>query len=127
MENKILINRKLPSLNDVIQKNRQNRYEGARYKSEIESDIAWAIKKAMQEGNLHPVEKPCIAIIDWYEGDRRRDVDNIQSSAKFILDALVEQKILKNDNRRHVKQVFHTVHDAEKHYVEVRLVEDFGV
>lgn len=59
--------------------------------------------------NLTPVDCPVIIELSWQEPNNRRDVDNIQSSKKFILDALVEMKILPNDTRKWVTQIYDTV------------------
>lgn len=110
---------KLPSLNETINENRSNRYAGAKLKKEIETLIGWAIKKA----KLTPIENPCVIEIDWHEATKRRDVDNIHSSVKFILDALVKNGILKNDSRRYVKQIYHQVIDDKTNFVIVRIKE----
>ena len=114
-----IIKDKLPSLNDVIEKNRTNRYAGAKLKRDIETCIGWAIKEAA----LKPITNPCVIEIEWHEATKRRDVDNIHSSVKFILDALVKNGILKNDSRRYVKQIYHTVVDNTTNYVVVRIKE----
>lgn len=114
-----IIKEKLPSLNDVIEKNRTNRYAGAKLKKDIETHIGWAIRAAA----LKPITNPCVIEVDWHEATKRRDVDNIHSSVKFILDALVKCGILKNDNRRYVKQIYHTVIDDDTNFVVVRIKE----
>lgn len=121
--NQFKIKAKLPSLNDVIAKNRANRYMGAKFKKEIEEVIGWAIKQALTMRTLKPVEKPCYLEIDWHEATKRRDADNVQSSQKFILDAMVENGILKNDSRRYVKQIYHQIIDDNDDYVVVRIIE----
>lgn len=118
--NTFTIHRKLPSLNEVIQKNRANKYAGAQFKADIEEAIGWDIKQALTTGALKPVTKPCMIEMLFYESTKRRDVDNIQSSQKFILDAMVKNGILKDDSRRYVKQIKHTVIDA--HIDEVRVI-----
>ena len=104
---------KLPSLNEVINKNRQNKYAGAALKKDIEEAIGYYIQKAINEGTLHQQVKPCWIIIEWTEKTKRRDADNIQSSQKFILDALVKNGILENDNRNHVVNVVHIITEGE--------------
>lgn len=121
--NTFTIKAKLPSLNEVIGANRENRYKGGRFKSDIEEVIGWAIKQAITMKTLKPVEKPCVIYIDWHEATKRRDVDNIQSSQKFILDAMVQNGILINDSRRYVKQVNHKVIDDSMDYVVVKIEE----
>lgn len=123
MDNTFIIEEKLPSLNDVITKNRTNRYVGAKFKKSIEDIIGWSIKKALLTKTLKPVYSACVIEIDWHEATKRRDADNIQSSQKFILDAMVKNGILPNDNRRYVKQIFHNIVDDEIDYVVVRIYE----
>ena len=118
-----IIKEKLPSLNDVICANRANRYAGAKLKKEIETSIGWAIKEAVLTKNLKPITNPCVINIEWHEATKRRDVDNIHSSVKFILDALVKNGILKNDSRRYVKQIYHNVIDDKENFVVVRIKE----
>ena len=124
--NTFIINEKLPSLNDVIAKNRSNRYEGAKFKKGIETYIGWAIKEAVLAKVLKPATNPCVIEIEWHEATMRRDVDNIQSSQKFILDAMVKNGILQNDSRRYVKQIYHKVIDDNSNYVVVRIIEEGG-
>jgi Holliday junction resolvase RusA-like endonuclease len=69
------------------------------------------------------VEKPCEIFIEWHEKTKRRDVDNIQSAQKFILDALQQHNIIKNDSRKYVKQIHHTVIDDKRDFVIVRIEE----
>ncbi len=89
---------KLPSLNDYINANRTNPHKGASFKKRVESDIILAIKAQ----RVHPITLPCIVSMTFVEGDRRRDVDNVESAKKYILDALVSIGILKGDSPKHV-------------------------
>lgn len=114
---------KLPSLNEVIRKNRTNRYAAATMKKQLEAQIMGYIQVNMRFGELRKVQKPCEITITWYESTKRRDVDNIQSSQKFILDALQKAGILENDNRRWVTQIHHHVADANFDGVQVVLKE----
>lgn len=119
--NSFEIHGRLPSLNEVINVNRTNRYAGAKLKRDIENLICIAIRNAMQNGSLSTVNSPCIVCIQWCEKTRRRDADNIQSSQKFILDALVKCGILKNDSRKYVAQVYHQIVDGNENMVIVNL------
>lgn len=124
MENYFVINSKLPSLNEMIGANRANKYVGAKMKKDIEEIIGWNIKLGVARGRLRSVSRPCVIQIDFYEKTKRRDVDNIQSSTKFILDAMVKHGILINDSRRYVKQIYHEIYDSDRDYVVVRILED---
>lgn len=74
-------------------------------------------------GKLKPVIKPCVIYIEWHEKTKRRDADNIQSSQKFVLDAMVANRVLQNDNRRYVKQVYHEIIDDKEDFVVVTIKE----
>lgn len=119
--NGFTVHAKLPSLNDVIRKNRENMFCGNTYKKETEKIISRYIQLALTTGELKPVSEPCTIRIDWYEKTKRRDVDNIQSSQKFILDALVNNGVLPDDNRKHVVQIYHTIHDSIENKVSVTI------
>ena len=85
--------------------------------------IGWAIKQALTMKTLKLITNPCVIYIDWHEATKRRDVDNIQSSQKFVLDAMVKNGVLKNDNRRYVKQIYHEIVDDKKDFVVVKIKE----
>ena len=121
--NSFIIKQKLPSLNDTLRYNRTNAYVGARFKHDIEENIGWSIRQALTSRTLHRVERPVIVKIRWHEKTQRRDVDNIQSSQKFILDALVNRGVLIDDSRKYVKQIHHEIIDDVTDYVEVELIE----
>jgi len=119
--NGFTIHAKLPSLNQVICKDRGNKFAGAVYKKDTEKVISRYIQLALKTGELKPVSEPCIIRIDWYEKTKRRDVDNIQSSQKFILDALVNNGILHDDGRKYVTQIYHHIFDSDKDKVSVTI------
>lgn len=121
--NAFVIKQKLPSLNDVVAKNRTNKFLANKFKQDIEELIGWEIKQALVKKTLKPVQSPCEIYVQWHESTKRRDVDNIQSSFKFIGDALVKNGILKNDSRRYLTQIHHTVIDDKKDYVVVEIRE----
>lgn len=117
------IRQKLPSLNEVINAQRTNRYMGNKFKQDIESAIGMYIKQALTAGTLEPMEEqPCEVFIDWHEATQRRDADNIQSAKKFILDALQKEGVLKRDSRKYVKQIHDRIIDDKEDFVVVRLI-----
>ena len=117
--NHFIIEEKLPSLNEVIGKNRANKMMGAKLKKDVQSRILTYMQIAHVMGHLEPQEKQCTISITWHEKSKRRDVDNIQSAQKFILDAMVEGGILKDDSRKYVAQIYHHIVDGDRDYVEV--------
>jgi len=112
---------KLPSLNEVTRQNRTHWSIGYRSKRSIEQIIGWAILQA----RIKPVVSyPVIINITYYEPNKRRDIDNIESSQKFILDALQKYNILKNDNPKYVAQINKRVeYGVKQHKVIVEIVE----
>lgn len=117
---KFTIHSRLPSLNDVISENRANRYKGAKLKKDTEALIIAEIKRQ----KVQPVtEYPVEVFIRWVEPNRKRDVDNIQSSKKFILDAMVKAGVLVNDSQRYVAQVHDVVEVSDSAMVEVEVIQ----
>jgi Holliday junction resolvase RusA-like endonuclease len=121
--NCFMIEQRLPSLNDYIRACRSHWSKGHEFMERVEMDIIWAIKAAKGRGLLHPTDKRIVVHIEWHESDMRRDVDNIVSAKKFILDAMQKAGIIPDDNRKHVAGVYDEVIDDEKDYVLVKLQE----
>jgi Holliday junction resolvase RusA-like endonuclease len=90
------IDMKLPSLNDYVRVCRSNAFQASSYKKRLENEIGYFIAK------LPRFEHPIQIHFHWIEGNKRRDLDNIAFSKKFILDAMVKAGKLKDDNRRFV-------------------------
>lgn len=85
---------RLPSLNEYIRVCRTNPYKASKYKKDLENDIGIFI-------NHIPVfDKPIKIHFHWVEENKKRDLDNICASKKFILDAMVKFGKLANDNRK---------------------------
>lgn len=54
---------------------------------------------------------------------KKRDADNIAFAKKFILDALVNMRVLPDDSRKYVKGFYDTIIDDKTDFVKVELVE----
>ena len=121
--NELLIDAQLPSLNEYQYACRSHWSKGMAFKQSVESVIGDFVRVALLKKKLHRVEKPCEIFIEWHEATKRRDVDNIQSAQKFILDALQHFRIIKKDSRKYVKQIHHTVIDDKRDFVIVRIEE----
>ena len=94
MRYKFTIKGTLPGLNELIEAERRNRYEGARMKKQCETVVAHS---ARQLGNV-VVTQPVHMVYHWHEKNRRRDKDNISAfGRKVIQDALVKAGYLLND------------------------------
>lgn len=120
MKYRFEIDKRLMGLNEYTKFNRTNKYLGAKAKQEEQAYIIWCIKK--QLGNLK-IDKPVIGHFIWIEENKKRDLDNICFAKKFILDALVETGILKDDNRKIVTNFTDSFEYADKSKVIVELEE----
>ena len=120
---KFVINEKLPTINDIIRRTNRNRFIGARLKADTDAIIKNYIYESLDAGRIKKVKKPVVILIDYYEG-KRRDVDNIQSSQKFILDSLVEAGVLEDDSQKYVKQIYHRIFNSKKEYSVVYLLNE---
>ena len=115
---------KLPSLNELIKAGRTNKYVGAKVKKEITQDLAW-IFKAQARGRIY--EDKVIISIHCYEGNLRRDDDNVLSGAcKVILDALQVAGIIPNDSPRYVHLLPERFQSEDKSYYTVVEIEEAG-
>lgn len=117
--NHFTIQGRLPSLNDYTRACRSHWSKGAEYKRDVEADIIWQIRAARNKGTLHPVACKIVLHVEWHESDQRRDVDNIVSAKKFILDAMQKAGIIPNDNRKYVAGVYDEIIDDTTDFVKV--------
>jgi len=112
---------RLPGLNEIGNANRTHWAVGAKQKKDAQEIVCAAILAA----KLRPVtDYPVTLLIVWYERDRRRDKDNVQSAVKVILDALVEMGIIKGDAWKYVGDIHHVVTvSKENPRIEVEILE----
>ena len=111
--NQFTVLKRLPGLNDLIAKNRLSKYAGAELKRKTENLICEYIRGALEKGTLHPVNGQCAIAFTWWEPNRKRDLDNIYSAKKFVLDAMVKEKIIPNDSQKYVVSLTdHIRHNA---------------
>ena len=120
---KFVIDQRLPGMNELISANRTNKYRGSKLKKDTDEMISLYILNAVNNGKLKPIQGACTISFDWCERTKKRDVDNIQSSQKFVLDALQKTGIIPNDSQRYVQQTFHRVLHTESDYVIVEITE----
>ena len=112
---------RLPGLNEVTNANRRNRFVGAKLKKDTEDYISLYIKSQCS------LKFEVVSIqYDWYEKDKRRDIDNVSSAKKFINDAMVKCGVIPNDDQRHVKGFtdnFYVDKDNPRIEITIREVE----
>lgn len=122
MEYLLTIPSRLDCLNDYIAAERTNRHKGAKMKAENGNAVALAIRRCLRGIRI---EKPVYMEYTWYEPNKRRDLDNISSfGRKVIQDALVNAAVLKDDGWRYVVGFSDRFEvDRENPRIEVRIIE----
>lgn len=114
---KLEIPLKLPSLNEYIRACRNNRYDGAKMKKWVESDLAIFVNR------LPFFDFPIAIHFIWIEGNKKRDLDNIAFGKKFILDAMVKCGKLKDDNRKCVTSFIDTFEYGDEFKVILEIIK----
>lgn len=93
MQYKIVIQGRLPSLNEYTNAERRNRFAGANMKKNAQNGIIVQTIHNIPKN----VKTPIWLDFYWIEPNKKRDKDNIAFAKKFILDALVEMGVIKDD------------------------------
>lgn len=94
----IVVKGELTSLNDYTTANRESRYSGAQLKKDNDEYVMWQTK-GLEKLKHYPVH----VHIHWVKRNYKIDPDNTAFAKKFILDALVKNKILRNDGHREIE------------------------
>ena len=117
---KFTISGRLPSLNDYINVCRHNKYKAAAFKKRIDTQVVSEIKRQ----RISKADTPVYIEFLWVEKDKRRDLDNIYSGKKYILDAMQTCGVIPNDNQRHVIGLVDSIeYDKENPRIEVTIHE----
>ena len=91
---------RLPGLNEYIDACRRNRHAGGKMKKADQNLVSWHIRQQLRDRRI---TGPVRMVYRWYEKDRRRDLDNIASyGRKIIQDALVSCRILPDDGWNYI-------------------------
>lgn len=119
MRARIWIPVRLPSLNEYTRDNRAHWARGAKSKGGADGMASWHIRAARPPHFHGPVD----VSFRWVEPDRRRDPDNIVFAKKFVLDALVSQRVIRGDGWRWVASLSDTWDVGEEPGVMVTIKE----
>lgn len=101
---------RLPGLNELIGANRAHRMAGAALKKKTQTFCGQYIVAS----RVPKFSEPVTVEFTWIEPNSRRDLDNITTGAKFILDALVETQTIANDTRAWITGISHSFPNPEK-------------
>lgn len=86
----------LTDLNTYIRAERSSRYIAAKMKRQETEKVAWLAKT-----QLKLVDKLKKITFIWKHPNRRKDMDNVEFSQKFVWDGLVDAGIIESDSWRH--------------------------
>lgn len=98
---KIVINGKLPTLNQYIAANNRNRFISAKLKKDATELVAW------QCTGMEAITRPADYTFTWYVPNRRSDPDNIAHGMKYCYDGLQAAGKLPNDSMAWVRSITH--------------------
>ena len=117
---KIVIEVKLPSLNEHDLANRINRYRGAQMKRSYTELVYWTVKaQKIPKVKTYPV----VMTFTWYRRDKRTDPDNISFARKYILDGLVKAGVLENDGWGNISEFHDYFRKGKINRVEIEIEE----
>lgn len=119
---KLVIHGKLDGLNNYISACRTNHYKGASMKAHNEKIVMSEIYRQMRGQHFR---KPVFMRYTWYEANRRRDLDNVSSfGRKVIQDALVKTHVLDNDGWKQIKGFSDAFYvDSKNPRIEIEIEE----
>ena len=125
MEYRLTILGRLPGFNEYTSANRTNPYKGGKMKKDAEEIIIWQIRQQLR--GVH-ITNPIVLKYDFFEPNKKRDLDNISSFAhKVIQDSLVKTEVIKNDGWNEITGYIDQFYlDKENPRIEVTIVEVGG-
>lgn len=118
----LIVPGKLHSLNEYLGACNTHNKSGGRMKREDQTKVEWFIRSQLRGVRI---KNPVIMRYHWYEPNKRRDLDNISSyGRKVIQDALVRCGVIHNDGWRQVlgfSDFFYI--DRKEPRIEVDIIE----
>lgn len=118
---RLVVEGRLPGLNEYIAAERSNRYKAAKLKREAQEVIGYAIRTQLRGVRIR---NPVAMRYRWVEANRKRDKDNITFARKFIQDALVEAGVLGNDGWKEIEGFSDSFAvDEKRPRIEVEITE----
>lgn len=112
---------KLPSMNEIIDKNRTNRYAGANLKKSFSKIVGTVFK---QQAKGIRFDTHVTVTVHVYEANLKRDDDNVLFGAsKIILDVLQSLGIIKNDSPKWCHLVMERFQSIDKKYRTVVYID----
>jgi len=107
---RIWIPTKFPNLNDYVNRERANRFAGAKMKKDWTRLVESASILALELGQKYDGFYPATIHFIIHEPNKRRDVDNVSAFVgKVSLDGMVKAGVLPDDSQKYVKKIIYDV------------------
>jgi len=112
----LIIPNRLPGMNDIIAA-AHNRHGNFSKYAEMKKRYGLEIILLIKTQCLRPITVPVDIDFHWYEDNikgKKRDKDNISAGKKFVLDALVDSGIIRDDDWKQINTFtdhFHSVNE----------------
>jgi Holliday junction resolvase RusA-like endonuclease len=106
-----------PTLNEIINAARSDKYAAAKEKRRWTNEVADACQGKQQFSGQVSID------YHWRVKNTKRDPNNISASAKFIDDGLVAAKIITDDSLEVIVSVSHRYEKAERDRVRITITE----
>lgn len=113
------IKSRLIGLNEYVNISRRNRFASAKVKREQQDIVSVFVPRGTKMFHA-----PVKIIFNWFEPNRKRDIDNVSFAKKFILDCLVTMNVLIDDSQKYVVKLEDNVFvDRKNPRIEVEIIE----
>ena len=96
MAQSVWIPHTLPGMNEIIRAAKKPSWSDESY-TKLKQSLLQELWLTILTAKLVRPSRPIRVVFNWYEPDKKRDIDNIRAGAKFIMDALVQAKVISDD------------------------------
>lgn len=121
MQQKLIIPNDLPTMNEIIARNKTHWAKYSKSKKVYTDYIAILARKQLKPVKKYPVD----FCFHWYCPNKRKDKDNIAAGRKYILDGLVSAGIIPGDGWQHVGN-FADKFDVDKKKPRIEVIVENG-
>jgi len=119
----LVIKSELPDLNSYINTERSNKFAAHQLKKKATRAVQHEINLQISKFKVKKFKRIYL-YIDYYCKDKRKDMDNVAFAKKFILDGMVNAKVIPNDGWKQIagwEERFYI--DKNNPRIEILLVE----
>jgi hypothetical protein len=119
---KIIIPISLCSLNEYINAERTNKHIAAKIKKNQTFIVSQYTKHYKKE--FQGLKLPLKLKFTWVLKDKKKDLDNVCFSKKFVLDGLVNSGCLENDGQKQINAFEDVIKYGNQEIIEIEIFEN---